>query len=82
MKMTRADAHKLLDFLDAIENLSDYDRAIMDIINSECQAMFAGDKTPEETAELISPGPASMWPSRAETPQRLLYAPVLEILTN
>ena len=25
----------------------------MDIINSECQAMFAGDKTPEETAELI-----------------------------
>ena len=53
VKMTRADAHKLLDFLDAIENLSDYDRAIMDIINSECQAMFAGDKTPEETAELI-----------------------------
>lgn len=53
VKMTRADAHKLLDFLDAIENLSDYDRAIMDIINSECQAMFAGDKTPEETAKLI-----------------------------
>lgn len=53
VKMTRADADKLLDFLDAIENLSDYDRAIMDIINSECQAMFAGDKTPEETAKLI-----------------------------
>ena len=53
VKMTRADADKLLDFLEAIENLSDYDRAIMDIINSECQAMFAGDKTPEETAELI-----------------------------
>ena len=53
VKMTRADADKLLDFLEAIENLSDYDRAIMDIINSECLAMFAGDKTPEETAELI-----------------------------
>lgn len=53
VKMTRADADKLLDFLDAIENLSDYDRAIMDIINSEGQAMFNGDKTPEETAKLI-----------------------------
>lgn len=53
VKMTRADAHKLLDFLDAIENLNEYDSAIMDIIESECQAMFAGDKTPEETAKLI-----------------------------
>lgn len=53
VKMTQADADKLLDFLDAIENLSDYDRAIMDIIKSECQAMFSGDKTPEETAKLI-----------------------------
>ena len=51
--MTRADADKLLDFLDAIENLNEYDSAIMDIIKSECQAMFAGDKTPEETAKLI-----------------------------
>ncbi len=53
VKMTRADADKLLDFLDAIENLNEYDSAIMDIIKSECQAMFAGDKTPEETAKLI-----------------------------
>lgn len=53
VKMTQADADKLLDFLDAIENLNDYDEAIMDIIKSECQAMFAGDKTPEETAKLI-----------------------------
>lgn len=53
VKMTRADADKLLDFLDAIENLNEYDSAIMDIIKSECQAMFAGDKAPEETAKLI-----------------------------
>lgn len=53
VKMTRADADKLLDFLSAIENLNEYDSAIMDIIKSECQAMFAGDKTPEETAKLI-----------------------------
>lgn len=53
VKMTQADADKLLDFLDAIENLNEYDSAIMDIIKSECQAMFAGDKTPEETAKLI-----------------------------
>ena len=53
VKMTRADADKLLEFLDAIENLNEYDSAIMDIIKSECQAMFAGDKTPEETAKLI-----------------------------
>ena len=53
VKMTRADADKLLDFLDAIENLNEYDSAIMDIIKSECQAMFNGDKSPEETAKLI-----------------------------
>lgn len=53
VKMTQADADKLLDFLAAIENLYDYDSAIMDIIKSECQAMFNGDKTPEETAKLI-----------------------------
>lgn len=53
VKMTQADADKLLDFLDAIENLNEYDSAIMDIIKSECQAMFSGDKTPEETAKLI-----------------------------
>ena len=53
VKMTRADADKLLDFLGAIENLNNYDSAIMDIINSECQAMFNGDKSPEETAKLI-----------------------------
>lgn len=53
VKMTQADADKLLDFLAAIENLYDYDSAIMDIIKSECQAMFSGDKTPEETAKLI-----------------------------
>lgn len=53
VKMTQADADKLLDFLDAIENLNDYDKAIMDIIKSECQAMFNGDKSPEETAKLI-----------------------------
>ena len=53
VKMTQADADKLLDFLSAIENLNEYDSAIMDIIKSECQAMFNGDKTPEETAKLI-----------------------------
>lgn len=52
-KMNDADAERLMELIDAVEHIQDYDSAIMNIIKEACAAMFSGDKTVEETAKLI-----------------------------
>ena len=51
--LTIAEAEQFRDFLSRIEHTSFYDSTAMDIIQTECAALFAGDKSAEETAALI-----------------------------
>ena len=48
-----AEAQRFLDLLDAVENVSFYDEAVLSIVSQEAAAYFAGDKSAEETARLI-----------------------------
>jgi ABC-type glycerol-3-phosphate transport system substrate-binding protein len=52
-KMTQQDAAKLREFISQIEDISIYDSTIMNIIETQCQALLAGDKTVDETAKQI-----------------------------
>jgi ABC-type glycerol-3-phosphate transport system substrate-binding protein len=52
-KMNRQDAQKLWEFIAQIDSAEFYDETIMNIIQTQCQALFSGDKTVDETAKLI-----------------------------
>jgi hypothetical protein len=52
-KMTQQDGAKLREFISQIEGISIYDSTIMNIIETQCQALLAGDKTVDETAKQI-----------------------------
>ena len=52
-QITREDAEAFLTFLSQIENVVLYDETVLNIIETECAAFFAGDKSAEETARLI-----------------------------
>lgn len=53
VKMNSDDVEKLMALIGAVENFQGYDQAIMSIIKEACAAMFNGDKTVDETAQLI-----------------------------
>ena len=53
VKMNSDDVEKLMALIGAVENIRVYDQAIMSIIKEACAAMFNGDKTVDETAQLI-----------------------------
>lgn len=52
-KLSDKQAEEFMDFLQAIESTGRIDQTLRDIITEECQALFAGDRTAEETARLI-----------------------------
>lgn len=52
-KMTDEDVQRFLALLNAIDNVAIYDETVLGIIDEEASAFFAGDKTAEETAEVI-----------------------------
>lgn len=53
IQMTEEDAERFLALVSKLENAALYDETVLDIIKSESQAFFNGDKTAEETARLI-----------------------------
>ena len=53
VKMNNDDVEKLMALIGTVENFQVYDQAIMSIIKEACAAMFNGDKTVDETAQLI-----------------------------
>lgn len=53
VKLTDADGEAFLDLVSSVENTSMYDDAIMSIIMNESGALFAGNRTAEQTAALI-----------------------------
>lgn len=53
VKMNGEDVEKLMALIGALEHIQDYDQTIMNIIKEACAAMFNGDRTVDETAQLI-----------------------------
>lgn len=53
VQMTAEQVNKFIDLLEHIDNVAFYDETINSIIMTESKAFFSGDKTAEETTELI-----------------------------
>lgn len=51
--MTDEDADRLLELISSVENIAMYDETILQLIEAESGAFFAGDRTAEQTAALI-----------------------------
>ena len=51
--ITEEEAQEFRDLTDKISNMSDTDTKLMDIINDECKAYYAGDKSLDETVKVI-----------------------------
>ena len=51
--LTEEEAQEFRDLTDKVSNISNEDRKLMEIINDECKAYYAGDKSLDETVRII-----------------------------